>query len=190
MKTKGLNVVNTTSANQAGPIKGTAQDIKVLSLDAETNGLWGTAFQIAAVLYDHGTVITFNGQCPIECEINPWVKDNVLPYVDGVMYRSYYLLLKDFMEWYKAHKEDADVIVHVGLPVEARLFIDAHNYGFIGDWDAPFPLIDISAIPEIGTSVDNYNKKHSIKVPYKGNIHNALYDSWAALVAYLNTKKQ
>jgi len=39
--------------------------------------------------------------------------------------------------------------------------------GFIGDWDGPFPLIDISGnLQQVGedpTSVDNYVKKHGCR---------------------------
>ncbi|EJU22051.1 hypothetical protein HMPREF1143_0452, partial [Peptoanaerobacter stomatis] len=42
----------------------------ILSIDAETNGLWGQAFSISALLYDaDGTQISeFVGRCPIEEE--------------------------------------------------------------------------------------------------------------------------
>ena len=47
---------------------------KVLSIDAETNGLWGEAFAIAATLHERweGTETKyFIGRCPIKGEINP-----------------------------------------------------------------------------------------------------------------------
>lgn len=164
---------------------------KIFSFDAETNGLWGEAFAIAAVVKDTATgeVKTFLGRCPIDVTqvtINPWVRENVLPQLKGVPcnYDSYRSLLKAFMDFYMAEKENAQIIVHMGLPVEARLFLDAHKMGIIGDWDAPFPLIDISALPEIGTSVDSYNKEHNLDVPFNGSTHNPIYDSWAALLAY------
>lgn len=163
---------------------------KVFSFDAETNGLWGQAFAIAAVLQgSDGSNIEFLGRCPIEGEINPWVKENVLPQMEGIPtnYSSYKKLLEAFMKFYMDNKEGATVIVHMGLPVESRLFIDAHNMGIIGDWDAPYPLVDISAFPHVGTSVDTYNKDHGLEgqIPsLTGGTHNPLYDSYAALVAY------
>lgn len=162
---------------------------KIFSFDAETNGLWGQAFAIAAVVQEEdGSIKEFIGRCPIESPINVWVEKNVLPTLTNIPedYKSYKDLLKAFMEFYLSNKEGADIIVHMGLPVEARLFIDAHNMGIIGDWDAPYPLIDISAFPEIGTSVDAYVKgwaKVSID-NIEGGTHNPLYDSYAALTAY------
>ena len=162
---------------------------KIFSFDAETNGLWGQAFSIAAVLQNEdGKTIEFLGRCPIQENINPWVAENVLPQMEDVPenYSSYKELLKAFTAFYMDNKDGADIIVHMGLPVEAKLFIDAHNMGIIGDWDAPYPLIDICAFPEVGTSVDSYNRDNGIEVPFMGSTHNPLYDSYAALAAYKN----
>lgn len=77
------------------------------------------------------------------------------------------------------------MLVHMGLPVESKIFLDAHAFGIIGDWDAPYPLVDISAIPEIGVSVDTYNKNNRIILPeMEGGTHNPMYDSLAAAYAY------
>lgn len=161
---------------------------KILSLDAETNWLWWQAFAIAAVVeLPDWSKIEFVGRCPIWEKINPWVAENVLPKMEWIVenYSSYEELLKAFSEFYLVYKDQADIIVHVGVPVEAKLFIDAHTKWFIWDWDGPFPLIDISALPEIGISVDSYNKEHGIEVPsFEWGTHNPLYDSYAALEAY------
>ena len=161
---------------------------KIFSLDAETNGLWGQAFSIGCVwTTENGEVKQFVGRCPIEGEVDEWVSQNVLPKMEEIpiTHSSYKELLKSFMEVYMKEKEGADVIVHMGLPVEARLFMDAHNLSIIGDWDAPYPLIDVSAYKEINDSVDNYNQKNGLKVPpCTGGTHNPIYDSYAALLAY------
>jgi hypothetical protein len=165
---------------------------KIFSFDAETNGLWGRAFSVAAVLYgaDGGEEVRFVGRCPIDGQVNPWVEGNVLPEMADILetHDSYEALLGAFVEFYLAHKgEDVDIIVHMGLPVEARLFLDAHNLGILGDWDAPFPLVDIAAFPEVGTSVDSYNESHGISVSaaeFAGGTHNPLFDSAQAAAAY------
>jgi hypothetical protein len=163
---------------------------KIFSFDAETNGLWGKAFAIAAVVTEDGIeTARFIGRCPIEGEVNEWVKENVLSQMTGITetHETYEALLADFVEFYKANKEASDIIVHMGLPVEARLFLDAHRSGVLGDWDAPYPLIDIAALPEIGTSVDSYNKEHNVSISaeeFAGGTHNPLYDSIAAERAY------
>lgn len=169
---------------------------EIFSFDAETNGLWGEAFAIGAVVTNaDGKILKkWVGHCPIAGKVNSWVEQNVLPKLENIIitHNSYKELLNGFMQFYLENKADKDVIVHMGLPVEARLFLDAHKMGFIGDWDAPYPLIDISAFPEIGDSVDNYNRANKIPL-YASNFsstHNPLYDSCAAAAAYLHIRKR
>ena len=164
---------------------------RVLSFDAETNGLWGRAFSIGAILYspEGKELDRFVGRCPIEGGVNDWVAENVLPQMEGIPVDrvSYAELLQAFMAWRADHKEGATELVHMGVPVEARLFIDAHDMGIIGDWDGPYPLVDVCTIPEIGDSVDGYNAKYGISPDpeqFAGGTHNPLYDSAAAAAAY------
>lgn len=163
----------------------------ILSFDAETNGLWGQSFSIGAVFYspEGEEIDRFIGRCPIEEDVNGWVAENVLPQMESipVNYASYEELLKAFMAWRAIHKEGSIELVHMGVPVEARLFIDAHKMGIIGDWDGPYPLVDACTLPEIGDSVDGYNAKYGISPDperYAGGTHNPLYDSAAAAIAY------
>lgn len=163
---------------------------KIFSFDAETNGLWGQAFAIGAIVYyENGKEIEkFIARCPIKEEVDSWVAENVIPQMETIKINcsSYYVMLQEFINFYMKHKADADIIVHMGLPAEARLFIDAHAMGIIDDWDAPYPLIDISAIREINTSVDSYNSVHNLYVPeFDGDTHNPLYDSVVAAVAWV-----
>lgn len=166
--------------------------MRVMSIDAETNGLWGQAFSIAGIVYDEDghEVDRFVGRCPIEETVDPWVDANVLPQMAGIEedYESYLDLLKAFFAWRAPYKQaNVKELVHMGVPVEARLYIDAHKNGIIGDWDGPYPLLDVSVIPEIGDSVDGYNKIHGISPKsedFAGGTHNPLYDSAAAYAAY------
>jgi len=161
---------------------------KIFSFDAETNGLWGQAFSIGAVTSDGNK---FVARCPIEGEVNHWVAENVLPEMADipVTHKSYKSMLKDFAKFYMTHKKDADVIVHMGFPVESKVLSDMKEYGFIGEWDAPFPLIDISAFPQIGTSVDSYCEKNNLKAPeFTGGTHNPIYDAYMTMLAYKEVK--
>lgn len=165
----------------------------IFALDAETTSLWGKAFAIGVALTNlKGNIIkTWVGRCPAEDKVDPWVEENVLPQMEGipVTHKCYKDLLAGFVEFYMENKDNAHIVVHMGLPVEARLFLDAHQLGFIGDWDAPFPLIDASAFPKIGTSVDNYNAGNGVVVDanmFTGGTHNPLYDSYATALAYLH----
>ena len=160
---------------------------KIFSFDAETNGLWGQAFSIAAVVTEDNKVVKeFTARCPLN-NPDPWVAENVLPEMEGipVTHESYNAMLEAFIRFYMENKEDVIVLVHMGLPVESKIFLDAHAFGILGDWDAPYPLVDISAIPEIGVSVDTYNKNNRIILPeMEGGTHNPMYDSLAAAYAY------
>lgn len=159
---------------------------RTFSFDAETNGLYGQAFCISAVLFDENgdAEATFCGRCPIEGSVNPWVESNVLPQMEDIPETcgSYRELLGEFIAFFAEHSKNSDVIVHMGVPVEAKLFIDAVQMGIMGEFDGPYPLIDISALPEINVSVDTYLKEKDVECDEQ--THNPLYDCWAAAFAY------
>lgn len=157
--------------------------MKIFSFDAETNGLWGSGFSIAALVYENGIEVSrFLGRCPIEGEVVPFVQKEVLPKMEDIAetHQSYKELLADFAKFYLANKANAYVIVHMGVPVESKLFTDAHDMGYIGDWDGPYPLIDVAGMllqaGEDPTSVDAYANKYAIEVG-ETNSHNPVYDS-------------
>lgn len=161
---------------------------KVLSFDAETNGLWGQAFAVGALVYDEngGEIARFVGRLPNSEVTDEWVRTNVLPKLEGVpvTHEGYEALLADFAKFYLVSKKDADVIVHMGVPVESKLLIDMHTLGLIGDWDGPFPLLDVAGeLAQAGedpTSCDKYVAKWELAVPDFGTTHNPLYDSVVA----------
>ena len=63
----------------------TMNNKKVFSWDAETNGLWGAAFAIGAVIYENGVETKkFYTRCPIAGDVNPWVQENVLPQMENL----------------------------------------------------------------------------------------------------------
>jgi hypothetical protein len=166
---------------------------KSFSFDAETNGPWGQTFAIGALVYDESgaEMARFVGRCPIQGEVDPWVKDNVLPQITGlpVTHRDYESLLADFAKFYLANKVNADIVVHMGYIVETKILRDAHDRGFIGDWDGPYPLLDLSGnLQQVGedpTSVDSYLKKYGLTVgEFEGGTHNPLYDSAVAYQVY------
>lgn len=166
---------------------------RVFSFDAETNGLCGRAFAIGALLYDERGVeiVRFLGRCPISGEVDSWVKNNVLPEIANipVTYGNYDALLTHFAAFYMASKDAADIVVHMGYPVETRILHDMHNRGLIGDYDSPRPLYDVSGNLQMAgedpASVDKYLAKHGLLVgAFAGGTHNPLYDSAVAAVVY------
>jgi len=168
---------------------------KVFSWDVETNGLWGKGFAIGAVLYEDGIEVkTFYARCPIEGPVNEWVEANVLPQMVDMeeTHESYDAMLKAFAEFFLENKADADVIFHMGNPVEGRVILDMHDLGYIGDWDGAYPWLDVAGCLMLAgydaTSVDTYNMIHELEVPQPeaGGTHNPLYDSRAAAVCYMH----
>lgn len=213
---------------------------KVFSFDAETDGLWGNPFSIAAIVYQQKIsrslyksfpslnsasdskfikhleggeeapestenvfysvveekewqeVDRFISRLPDSIVSDKWVKDNVLPTLDNieVTHKGYEDMIKDFADFYKSHKQDAECICHMGYIVESHLLREMHRLGAIGDWDAPYPLFDVSgnlqAAGENPTSVDEYVKKHNLEISDYGTSHNPLFDCEVAAKVYFH----
>ncbi len=174
---------------------------KIFSFDAETNGLWGQAFAIGALVYDEqgAEIARFIGRCPIKGKVDRFVAENILPQITeiSVNSKSYNVLLASFADFYKANKRNADVVVHMGYIVEAKVLRDMHDKGFIKDSEGPYPLYDVSGSLQLGganpTSVDQFAIEHGLKVDkFVGGTHNPLYDSavTAAVYRYLNSQRE
>lgn len=245
---------------------------KIFSFDAETDGLWGNPFAVAAIVYEYtpdafGSVFVahhsdrmpgsykylrpateaefsqrgnaewcersiyenfqiqdsreswketarFIGRLSDDVVSDNWVRENVLPTLADVPVthqhhigggdhkmgtaagekycnqKAYEAMLQDFANFYNAHKTGADIICHMGYIVEAHLLREMRRLGFIGDWNAPYPLLDVSgnlqAAGEDPTSVDGYAKKHGLHVADYGTTHNPLYDCEVAAKAYIH----
>ncbi len=166
---------------------------KVFSFDAETNGLWGQAFAIGALVYDESgaEIARFVGRLPDTEVTDPWVKENVLPKIADipVTHNDYAALLADFAKFYLANKDGADLVVHMGYIVETKVLRDMHDGGLIVDWDGPYPLFDVSGNLQAAgadpTSVDKFASDHGLSVgEFAGGTHNPLYDSAVAAAVY------
>ena len=166
---------------------------KVFSFDAETDGLWGQPFAVAAIVYENGQeTARFIARLSDAVVTNSWVIENVLPTLADVhtTHETYESMLADFAVFYMANKADAECVCHMGYIVEAHLLREMHRLGFIGDWDAPYPLYDVSgnlqAAGEDPTSVDVYAKKHALEIADFGTTHNPLYDCEVAAKVYIH----
>lgn len=173
---------------------------RIFSFDAETNGLWGQAFAIGALVYDESgaEVARFVGRLPDTEVTDEWVQANVLPQMTkvAVSHADYVSLLADFAKFYLANKVDADVVVHMGVPVESTVLKDMHTHGLIGNWDGPYPLHDVAGyLAQAGedpTSVDGYVRKHGLVITgdFAGGTHNPLYDSEVAARVLMHLRSQ
>lgn len=168
--------------------------MKILSVDAETNGLTGQPFAIGAVCTDDGqpTADVFAAKCDIDGPVDPWVLANVIPALDGMAEVGPYVdLLGDFAGWFDAHKDGAVVIAHVGVPVESRLFRDMISLLGRDPFSGPFPLHDLATLLYANghdpLSEDAYLDANGLSRPAGVahlRPHNPLFDAWGTEVVW------
>ena len=169
----------------------------ILSVDAETDGLWGRPFAIAAVCYDEdGKEVSRFCARSNEKAKNEWVLENVLPHCEDIEVAGDYIyLLKAFAKYYQDARAQYDVTVlwHMGHVVESFLYRELVSHKLIGEWDAPYCPIEVSAYLERAgyapDSVDNYAKQNNIALP-AGATHNPLYDCEVAFAVYKHIIKR
>jgi hypothetical protein len=164
-----------------------------ISLDCESNGLHGQIFAAAAVLYINGREAeSWGRRCAIDGDVDPWVRDNVLPTLDEPYLSravSPAVIAHDWRRFFERHGgRDTPVVTHIPWPVEARFLWSAHQRT---PFSGPYPLIDVaSMLHGLGldpTSVDGYLKVARIARP-DGSPHHPLYDARAAGLAYLDLR--
>ena len=184
-------------------------NMRVLSIDCETNGLYGQIFAIGAKYKDfkNGEEAIYQARVSIEDEVNSWVQENVLPHVQNIelldktvdddVIGMEKLLLSDFKRFYDMIKNVAGselkVIGHMVCPVEANLFIKMRKYGIMEEFEGPYPLYDVASMlfmieDEDPTTVDGYIERWSFKKPLGLNPHNPLYDAKATLTVFKDLK--
>lgn len=165
---------------------------RVISLDAEANGLGGQVFCVSGTVSSATEEIdrvTF--RCPIVGDVDEWVRNNVLPAIDTVPISAvdYPDLLRQFRAWHERWAWlGLNTVAHVVWPVEARLLLDMYPGEEV--WSGPYPLIDVaSMLYQQGhnpVSVDEYLTKRGIGLPTDGGHgpHHPLYDCRAAALAH------
>ncbi len=173
---------------------------KIFSFDAETNGLEGHPFSIAAFVCDEeGVEIDrFVGRCPIMDEVDVWVLENVLPPMEGIdqTHATLLELLRAFSEFYLKYTDDDTIILaHVQFPVEARVLTLMKKACMITTDEAPFPLHDTASVLEMlgeeSTKHGAYKKKYDIDMSdIGGGWHNPLYDSVLTARVWIHLRKR
>lgn len=181
----------------------------IMSIDAETDGLWGNPFAIAGIIYDSETGQEIDKICfrlPNEIITSEWVIKNVLPTLnfpvthgdnnfhdqfielEGRLEKGYKEMLKDFSKWYLKYKNESEVLWHMGHIVESHLFRELYRLRYIEEFDAPYVPIEVSAYLEIAgesaDSVDSYAKKYNLDIKDYGSTHNPLYDCEVSFKVY------
>lgn len=167
----------------------------IFSFDAECNGLWGQPFAIAAVVVspEGKELDRFLARCPIMGEPTQWVKENALPVMKDIAdtHTTYAAMLKDFAAFYHKHRETSDTVVFVGSIVESGILWDMRRAELIGDYEAPFPVHDLSGrLEQVGEDpigLEAYANKFGIpKDDLPGGYHNPLWDASLTARVYLH----
>lgn len=167
--------------------------IKIFSVDAETNGLYGESFAIGATVRENGlAVASFQGRIPDSEISDQWVINNVLPNIKDmkITHSSSDMLEEDFWKFWMENKEGAVVVAHCASPVETGLFrrcVERNPADRI--WNGPYPAIhDVATLlmllGEKVDSVDTYNDKYGITIPFAGATHHPMYDAMASAVCW------
>ncbi len=168
---------------------------KYFFFDAESNGLYGQAFVIGAIVYNENgdEIDRIALRCPIDEEINSWVAENVIPKISNIPLTndSYDSMLQDFFNFWKKHKGNTAAVVHMGQIVESKLLLDGHAAGCFGDMEGPYEWIDVCSYNEIKDSVDNYIQQNNIDLPLNSEgLHNPLYDCEVTAKAYFHWQQK
>jgi len=179
-----------------------------ISLDCETNGLYGKPYAVAMQVYRNGLPTeSLCLSCPIEGELDGWLTQNPhLIKVEGSEVTTYADMMQRAAEFYKYHscRNDAGEVVeawgnpnhqttpilfHCGMIVEGGFFRTLHEMGLIGHFDAPMSPIEVGDFLRLAgenpTSVDSYVEKHALPKA-EGITHNPIFDATQAATAYLH----
>lgn len=167
---------------------------RVISLDVESDGLWGNPISIGFTIEEDGKVVYKNEACCLSNLDNSsdWVKENVINPLrnrkDIPKFETYRELLSWFANEYMKYKDTHTVIYHMGHIVESNLFKELISYRLIGEWDAPYTPVEISTLLSVRgfapDSVDALVKEGLISAPKESQVHQALYDAEVAGKAY------
>lgn len=179
-----------------------------ISIDCESDGLWGEVFMIGVSVLDmygneiENTLFSYKGY---ENDIkNQWVKDNVIPVITlpepGVHTQEGEVplihvqpdtsdkMLQAFSLVWLSEWKSLTTIWHMGHVVESGFFKDLHDRGYIGDWDAPYTPVEVSAFLKWSghapDSVDSYAEKYGLKI--EGSTHDPLFDARVAAKVYFH----
>lgn len=155
---------------------------KLVFLDAETDGLYGSFLTVAFIATDIKGNELERAYYGIRKEKmivkEPWVIKNVLPILGEYepCEDEKELLTKSWAFWLK-YQEDAYAVCDVGYPVEMRFFKACVEQN-ITDYamKAPFPLLDISSMLYAKGYNPLIDRSQFVPEFCRDKVHNSLYD--------------
>lgn len=157
-------------------------DMKILSLDVESNGLHGEPFAVGAVVFDAETLTVvdqFAGRAEVNGSVDLFVLKHVLDAVKPLTkYQNARYLRAAFWSWYKAAGFEA-VFADVGYPVETR-FLSLCQKEMEDFWDGPYPLHEVGTLLLVAGVDPDVNREAYIadfKLEQEFVAHNPLDDA-------------
>lgn len=166
--------------------------MRFFSFDAETDGLYGEVFAIAAVVIDEGGVVEdqFCMKCVKPGVRDAWTAENCLPYLSDIPdCESRAELRARFWDFYLRYREQCVIVADIPCPVEAGLLRacveeDLPERAFLG----PYPLIDVaSALFARGIDPDIDRMAFAEQ---KGRRHHPLDDAVASALCLIRAINQ
>jgi hypothetical protein len=136
----------------------------IISIDVESNGLYGQPFCVGAVEMDWGgrVIGQFLARCPLDQVEEDWVLENVIPALEGIdqTHESLGSLQRDFVTWLvttTARIGNPIILVDVGFPVDCHFLYSAlksesmeRDFGDGHKWArqrySPYPLLDLASV--------------------------------------------
>lgn len=160
--------------------------------DAETDGLYGEVFAIAAVVMDSEGMVcdAFSGKARANDVATPWVVDNVLLWIGDLPdYPDRKALREAFWSFWIKHRSACTCLADVPYPVEAHLM----RLCVEGDleqrqWQGPFPLIDVAST-FAAAGLDPLTDRREF-CSYNARVHHPLDDATASCRCYLLLQKR
>lgn len=155
---------------------------KLLCFDLEANGLHGPVFAVGAVVMDRSGKAheEFTARCDIDGEIDPWVKENVLPAITDMpmTHKNYKELREAFWSWYVVNEPKSDyVLVSNGYPVEYRFLIQCQEDSLDERyWQHPFPILDLTSLM-VQAKADGARMVRQIAMSSDLSRHHPLHDA-------------
>ena len=172
---------------------------KIISVDAEVDGLYGAAFAVAVTVREDGVEIArFEARISDEGVTNPWVRENVLPALAGwepthassseleeAFWAFYALHALEAGKWGPSPRKDVAVIAMFGSPVESGLFRRCVERDSLRTFQGPYPLHEVGTLllvlgEEAPDSTEAYLKKYDLPSEYDGVAHHPTYDAVTA----------
>lgn len=167
---------------------------KILSINLEADGLYGSTLAIGAKLVSAEDpdfkISSFQGRVPDRCATNEWVQKNVLPAIADmtITHESPLELERAFWEyWLSFATSPAQILViaHVAHPVETGLFWRCMQKIAHGDFTGAYGIHDVATLlhllGENPFSADAYVQKYELPVPTDIGEHHPYYDASVAL---------